>query len=219
MGPQLGFHRRAGRAARAGEGRHQLDIVLVEEAIFQRDVEVGGQRVTDARNRLPGEAGVAVIDQIGRDLGARYADTAADEALQAVIGTEVEQAVQHERQSRGSPAEAAPVEIDLGALVGRFGLQTEAAEIITDIGVEIITLMIIDVGKITDRTRTREIKVLIFDQQYAGISADVPAIVTRQGRTGQGTRRKRSREGKLPHLDSPFIPHLDSPFKSVTKDC
>ena len=136
---------------------------------------------------------------------------AADKTLQTVIRPEIEQAVQHERQSRASAAEAALIEINLGALVGRFGLQTETAEIITDIGVEIITLMIIDIGEVTDQTRTREIEVLIFDQQHAGISADVPAIVTRQGRTGQGTRRKRSREGKLPHLDSPF--------KSVTKDC
>src|SRR3546814_12662272 len=48
-----------------------------------------------------------------------------DKALKAVIGTEVKKAVQHERKGRGRTAEAGLVQINLGALVGRFSFKTD----------------------------------------------------------------------------------------------
>ncbi|KEZ12158.1 hypothetical protein CP98_05126 [Sphingobium yanoikuyae] len=213
MGTQLAVHARTGGATNGGVGRDELDVVLVEVAILQRDVEVVGHRVTHAGDRLPGETGVAVVHQVVGQLATRHADTAADEALQAIIGTEVEQAVQHERESRRSAAEAALVEVDLGALVSGFGFEAEATEVVTDIRVEIITLVVVSRHGVAGGASITggEGDVLIFNDHHAGVDADIPAVVARQGRGGQGTGRKRSREGKLPHLNSPF--------KSVTKDC
>ncbi len=214
MRAQLGFGVRTGLAVDALISRDQLDIVLVEETILQRNVDIVGDRVTNTRDRLPGETGVAVVHDVRSELAARNADTAADEALQAVIGTEVQQTVQHERQGRSSAAEAAAglVEIDLRTLVGGFGFEAEATEVVTDVSVEVVALVVVD--RRDRRTTGRdgvEGQVLIFNEQHAGVHANIPAIITRQGRGGQGTGRKRSREGKLPHMDSPF--------KSVTKDC
>ncbi|KFG89033.1 hypothetical protein BV98_003192 [Sphingobium herbicidovorans NBRC 16415] len=145
MGAQLGFDVTASNANSRGVCRDEVDVVLVEEAILQRHVEVVGQRVANASKSLPGEAGVAVIDQVVGQLGARNAYTAADEALQAIVRTEVKQAVQHERQSRRRTAEAALVEIDLGALVASFGFQTETTEVVTDDGVAVPTLVIVHI--------------------------------------------------------------------------
>ena len=172
---------------------------------------MAGQRITDARDRLPGKAGVGIVDQIVGELAARNAGTTADEALQAIISTKVKQAVQHEGESRRRTAETALVEVDLGALVSRFGFQTETAEIIADIGVAIPAFVVVHIGHGRGGGARSEVDVLIFNEHDAGVDTDVPAIVARQGRGGQGASRKSSREGKLPHLDSPF--------KSVTKDC
>ncbi|EZP66360.1 hypothetical protein BV96_04574 [Sphingomonas paucimobilis] len=208
MRTQLGFHIRASRTSEGRVGGDQVDVVLVEEAILQRDVDVVGYRIANASERLPGEAGVGIVHQIVGQLGARNADTATDKALKAIVSTEIQKAVQHERQGRGRTTEVALVEINLGALVAGFGFQTETTEVIADHRVAVPTLVVIHVG---DSHARGEFNVLIFDKHDAGVDTDVPAVITRQGRGGQGAGRKRSREGKLPHLDSPF--------KSVTKDC
>ncbi len=219
MRTQLRFDVTASNAHRSGVSRDEVDIVLVEEAILQRNVEVVGQRIANASQRLPGETGVAVVDQVVGELGARNADTAADEALQAIVRTEVKQTVQHERESRNGTAELAVVQVDLGTLVAGFGFKAETTKVVTDDGVSVPTLVVVHIfqrgagsGSARERIETgAESDVLIFNDGDAGFDTDIPAIITRQGRGGQGTGRKRSREGKLPHLDSPF--------KSVTKDC
>src|SRR3546814_9780226 len=145
--------------------------------------------------RLPGEAGVGIVDQVVGQLAARHADAAADEALQAVIGTEVQQAVQHERQGRSRAAETALVQVDFSALVTGFRFQAETAEVVTDHGVAVEALVVVRAG---DRVAGGasvaggESDVLIFDENNAGVDADIPAIVTRQGRGDRKSTRLNS---------------------------
>jgi hypothetical protein len=124
-------------------------VVLVVEAILQTHVDVLADRRADTRESLPGEAGVQ-IDNVdrgraghGRDhrvLDAANANTAADEALQAVIGTEVEQAVGHEAQRAGATTQLgvvvvlgrAAIALFLGATIAGFGFEAERTEVVAD---------------------------------------------------------------------------------------
>src|SRR3546814_5859455 len=61
----------------------------IEEAILDAGIPVAGQRRTNARNRLPGETRIRIVEErtgenrLDRDAGDTR--TAADEALQAVV--------------------------------------------------------------------------------------------------------------------------------------
>jgi hypothetical protein len=80
-----------------------------EVAILQTQIDMLAQRSADASQSLVSEArrvvhaaGVERSSGVDRVLDARHADAAADEALQAVIGTEVQQAVGHEAEHAGA---------------------------------------------------------------------------------------------------------------------
>src|SRR3546814_15399500 len=87
-----------------------LDVVGVEEAILERHVQMIAERRANAGEALPREDRVRIVEErsarrervIGLD--ASDTDTAADEALNAVIVAEIEQAVEHEAQRRGRSA-------------------------------------------------------------------------------------------------------------------
>src|SRR3546814_20573798 len=73
----------------------QIEVVGIEEAILQADVDAVAERSANARDRLPGKARVRIVEertrQNGFDRNAGDTGTAADKALKTVIVTEVEQ--------------------------------------------------------------------------------------------------------------------------------
>src|SRR3546814_17084042 len=80
----------------------QIEVVGIEEAILQADVDAVAERSANARDRLPGKARVRLVEertrQNGFDRPAGDTGTAADKALKADVATEVEQAVDHEAE-------------------------------------------------------------------------------------------------------------------------
>src|SRR5690606_39114371 len=83
----------------------EIEPAGVEEAILEASIDVAGERSADARDRLPREARVRIVEErTGEDrsdLDARDTGTAADEALQAIVVAEVEHAVDHEAERVG----------------------------------------------------------------------------------------------------------------------
>src|SRR5690606_25394939 len=84
----------------------ERDVVGVEEAIAQTDGDAVGQRGANAGKSLPREARVRIVEHVDTtnrrvEAGARNTGTGTDEALQAVVFTEVGQRVQHEREGAG----------------------------------------------------------------------------------------------------------------------
>src|SRR3546814_9411243 len=81
------------------------------------------------------------------------------------------------------------------ALVTGFRFQAETAEVVTDHGVAVEALVVVHAG---DRVAGGasvaggESDVLIFDENNAGVDADIPAIVTRQGRGDRKSTRLNS---------------------------
>jgi hypothetical protein len=79
-------------------------------AILQTNIDVLADWSTDTGQSLIGKARSRVIDATGversrgvdRVLHAGHTDTAADKALQTIIGTEVKQAVDHEAEHAGA---------------------------------------------------------------------------------------------------------------------
>src|SRR3546814_8558439 len=75
----------------------------IEEAILDAGIPVAGQRRTNARNRLPGETRIRIVEErtgenrLDRDAGDTR--TAADEALPAVVVAELEHAADHDAPS------------------------------------------------------------------------------------------------------------------------
>ncbi len=200
----------------------QLDVLGVEEAILQRRVDVVGQRSTDARQSLPREHGVRVVQEVGTTgqgvvrLDARNADTAADEALDAVIGTEVQQAVQHEAERRGGATGIVVVtsrngartdagvgqrgraeRVDGRTTIADFGFQTETTEVVTHHAVNVITIVMVDGGGAG--ARAGDIVIDIFDDHPAAFDADVPRLVAGEGRRSQSGGGECQNNGKLPH--------------------
>src|SRR3546814_8954664 len=80
----------------------QIEVVGMEEALLQADVDAVAERGTNASDRLPGKARVRIVEERTRENGfdrnAGDTGTAADKALKAVVVTEVEQAVDHEAE-------------------------------------------------------------------------------------------------------------------------
>jgi hypothetical protein len=136
----------------------------IEIAILQADVDVAGHRHTNTGEQLPGEPcrRVGQVDDLAasriacrvsanRFLDPGNADTAADEALKAIIRPEIEQAVGHEAQRLAAAAQfvrvsvvqggaTGDVELVLfGATVGRFRFETERTEVIADDAAKVVT--------------------------------------------------------------------------------
>src|SRR6185436_14956667 len=86
--------------------------VGIEEAVANGDVDRVGDRLAKAGNDLPRESRVGIIDdragvREGADVvivDAGNADTAADEAADAIVIAKVEHAVDHEAERAGAPA-------------------------------------------------------------------------------------------------------------------
>src|SRR3546814_20363628 len=78
----------------------QIEVVGIEEAILQADVDAVAERSADARDRLPGKARVRIVEERTRENGfdrnAGDTGTAADKALKAIVVAEVAQTVDHE---------------------------------------------------------------------------------------------------------------------------
>src|SRR3546814_20473715 len=80
----------------------QIEVVGIEEAILQADVDAVAERSANARDRLPGKARVRIVEERTRENGfdrnAGDTGTAADKALKAIVVAEVEQTVDHEAE-------------------------------------------------------------------------------------------------------------------------
>jgi len=91
---------------------HGPEIVGIEEAVAHGDVDIVADRLTDAGDDLPREAGVGIIDdrrlvRIGADIvivDAGDTDAGTNEAADAVIVAEVQHAVDHEAERARAPA-------------------------------------------------------------------------------------------------------------------
>ena len=84
----------------------QFNALGVEEAVTQADIDRIGQRSANASENLPCKAAVGIVDRRGEVrircdfiAGTSNADTTADITLQAIVGTEVHEAVEHEGKS------------------------------------------------------------------------------------------------------------------------
>jgi hypothetical protein len=204
----------------------QPNVVRREEAVLQRRVDVRGQRRTNTGQTLVSEHRVGVVQEATivveceLRLDASHADTAADEALNAVIVTEVEQAVQHEAERRGRSAgivEAASGRRAETAVRGKgrrrdrrteavhrrlaiagLGLDPEHAEIVTDDATNVIAIVVIDRSRIVDGP---DVEVHVLDDHAAAFDANVPRLITGQRGRGESSRCERQYNGKLPHIN------------------
>ena len=181
----------------------QLHVIDVEEAILQAKVDVIGNRRANASKKLPGEAAVGIVDQAARaGVDARDAAAGAEEALQAVVGTEVNQAIEHEAQradlARG--VEAADF-VDAGTTGAGFGFEAERAEIVTDDTAEVIADLGVDHGKVVD---VGDIELDVFDRRGTAVEFDVPRIVTRQSGRGEGRGGQSHPNDQFPHFVFPL---------------
>ncbi|EZP50104.1 hypothetical protein BW41_03220 [Sphingomonas sp. RIT328] len=201
----------------------QLDVVGVEEAILQRRVDVVGQRSADAGETLPREHGVRIVDEVAAGvepvvrLDASDADTAADEALDAVIVTEVEQAVQHEAERRGLAAgivvrtgsrvaqasggvrrggQRRAVAVDGRRTVADFGFDAECTEIVADHAIDVVAVVVVDGSSARDGA---DVIVDVFDDHRAAFDANVPRLVAGEGGSGERGGCQCQYDGKLPH--------------------
>lgn len=79
-----------------------LQIADIEEAILQTGIPMLGQRRTNTGDCLPREARIGIVQEVGCEdrlnRNACNTCTAADEALQAIVVTEVEHTIGHEAQ-------------------------------------------------------------------------------------------------------------------------
>jgi hypothetical protein len=186
--------------------RLDADVVDVEETVLQLDVDIVSDRLADARNHLPREARVAVVEErrlVRKDarvveLDASHADAAANEAADAFIIAEVEHAVQHEAQRIGIAAGLAYTGeagralarqtdrildlVQVSLLVGHLRLEAERAKIVADEDVAIEAIFVIDLNRVLDCT---DVDVDILDDHRAKIATDIPGAVTRQCRGGE----------------------------------
>ena len=194
---------------------HQVVAELVVEAILQTDVDVVVDRCAHAGECLPCEARVAVDDVDRREcsqhanLDAANTGTTADEALQAVIGAEVDQAVDHEAQSFSTATNLRVVErhvvinvtLFFSTAKAGFGFQTERTEVVTDDATDVVT----DLGvERADFIGTRKV-VDIFDNHTTGVELNVPSVIFCQGWRCKGRRGHRHSYDEFAHYNFPFL--------------
>ncbi|OWK27645.1 hypothetical protein SPMU_33710 [Sphingomonas mucosissima] len=221
----------------------QLDIAGVEEAILQRRVDVLGQRCANARDALPCEHGVRVVQEaaalVDRDtvLDTRHTGTTADEALDAVIVAEIEHTVDHEAQRRRTAAcaikrarsnvhnacagaggnnDGRGVAVDARLLVGNFGFEAEAAEVVTNHTIAIETIIMVD--RAATRLGPGDVELDVFNDHSTELGADVPRVVAGKCRRGESGRSERQYYGKLPHNNPLSIMSLRTAQTHYRKD-
>lgn len=202
----------------------QTDVPRVEEAILQRRIDMAGDRSTDTRKTLPREDRVGIVQEVAArvqsiaGLDASDADAAADKALNAVVFTEVEQAVDHEAEHR-SPAtgivigacgkvrnpptrqvcrrgHARAIGVNRRALVADFRFNAEGAEVVANDAVDVIAIFRINRRSVAYRA---DIEVNVFHDHRATFDAHVPRIIACEGWCGESSGGKRHSDGKLPH--------------------
>ncbi len=179
-----------------------VDVAHAEVAILQTHIPVLGERGTHTCDCLPRELGGRIVDtaEAGRHdgvLDVRYADTAADKALKAIVAAEVEQAVDHVAESLRAAAQRTGSAIDRGAravgdavsactAIADFGLKAEAAEVVTHNTANVVAGIALEVGRVSD---TSDGQISPFDDHRASIDLDVPGIFL-------GERRRCERRGR-----------------------
>jgi hypothetical protein len=182
----------------AARRTHEVHVADVEEAILQTHVDVLADRSANAGQNLPRKAGVRIVEDAGRgghtvvDLG--NADAAADEALEAVVGTEVDQGVAHEAERAGVTGDFAIVTVvgdaravvqqvvGLRAAIAAFGFEAEATEVVTDDAAEVVAGLAVVGCRVAGAV---DLHVGVFLQHYAAIAFNVPALAASKGRRRQ----------------------------------
>lgn len=204
----------------------QLDVLGVEETILQRRVDVVGQRCADTGQALIREHGVRVVQEVAvvveciLRLDASNTNTTADEALDAIVRTEVQKAVQHEAESRRRTtsviiAVCAGVAADAGRTehwrsrsrrvavhgcltVADFGFEAETAKVVAHYGVDIVTIVMIDR---TGIVQCADIIVDVFNDHRTAFDAYVPRLIAGEGGSGECGGGECQNDGKLPHTN------------------
>ncbi len=204
----------------------QLDVLGVEETILQRRVDVVGQRCTDTGQALIREHGVRVVQEVAvvveciLRLDASNTNTTADKALDAVIRTEVQKAVQHEAERRRRTAGIVVgagnrVAASAGATEERrgrgrriavhgclaiadFGFEAETAKVVAHYGVDIVTIVMIDR---TGIVQCADIIVDVFNDHRTAFDANVPRLIAGEGGSGECGGGECQNDGKLPHTN------------------
>ena len=182
---------------------HKIDLVSIEEAVFQTHVPAVAQWSTNACKQLPCKAGIRIIKiRTSKDIchfGPCNADAAASKSLDAVIVAKVEQTVQHEaeridfaidRKHTGSGWTAAVClhrearctrlkAFSSRSFISDFGFQTESSEIIADNTVKIIAGVMIDFKR---AVVTGNIDRQILSDHYPALDTNIPLVITSQCR-------------------------------------
>ena len=193
-----------------------FDVFSGEHAIAQADVDIVAQRGVDAGKQLPCKVSARIIDRGATsgtnprfDARASHTDTGTCIELKAVVRTEVEETVQHEAEginaavssifsSRSNLTNAvgeARTDVDAverGIAVAGFCFEAERAEVITDITTAIETVVGIeadDAGFVAVGIADGEVE--IFREHRAEFGADVPRIISCEGRRCKGRRGHR----------------------------
>jgi hypothetical protein len=199
---QVRIDRRTSSNAVESIAGDEVDVTVVEEAILQFCVDMAGKREANARNRLPCETGVGIVS--GQRVEVRTSNTGAtaDEALKAVIRTEVQHAVQHEAQRADVAAGAVISGVGYGVgprtAEANFCFQTKHTEIIADHAVHVETGIVIGAG--VSSGAANHVDLYVFDFHGAAMGTNVPSVIPREsGRSHRG-RRKSCYESKLPHI-------------------
>ncbi|AOG01841.1 hypothetical protein BSY18_3357 [Blastomonas sp. RAC04] len=194
-------------------GVDQADRVAVEEAILQTHVPAVAERSANACQDLPRKAGVRIVQECSAagvggscsDVRTGNTDTAADKALKAIIGTEVDQAVQHEREHVGRAncvrttnqsgkgrttcdGHSALNVGHIGFAIADFSFETERAEIVADNAADIIAGVGVEGDTVVDRT---DVELDVLDEHGAAFDANIPLAITGKRRCGQGGRCQR----------------------------
>jgi hypothetical protein len=203
----------------AGDAGKAVSAFATEVAILQAEVDVLGNRGANAGDQLPGKAGRAVshadrrIRRQNRGLHAGHAHAAASKALKAVIRTEVDQAVHHEREGFGAAAQLVGVAGEVGrrrggeglffgAAIARFRFKAEGAEVVAHDATDIVADLGAEPAELGVRAAVRDL--LLLNDDPASVSFDVPGFVPGQGRRSEGRSGQRHAQGVLAHYVFPF---------------
>jgi len=183
----------------AVESQHP-EVVDVEEAVLQLDVDIVRDGLANASDRLPRKTRVGIVD--GRssirespevaEPDARDTGTATDKPARAFIVAEVKHAVDHEAQggcstigivgeSRTDDALARKTEgglqrVDVGALVSDLSLNPEASEIVSSEHATVDTIIMVD---LSDGVGGTLVEFDIFDDHRSEFATNVPGAIAR----------------------------------------
>lgn len=143
----LAIGARHGRAGPQVAATDLADTVDVEVGVTQTHIDMLRNRRTDAGDQLPGKLAGRTVDRV---VGVRHvlrhagnARAGADKALQTIVGTEINQAVEHRiphvglaRFVGGVGAVDGQTLVAVGAIAG-FGFEPEHAEVIAEFDIEV----------------------------------------------------------------------------------